>query len=417
MARAASALSLAALFVAAVATSGLGQAAAGLSAEHGLELAGAGSILSLSFLGYAALALAAGLVSDALGGLVAMGAAVAALAAALLAAAAAPGPSWAAAALFLVAGLGGAAEGTASAVASEGEARGRASRQNAAQLAFGLGAVAGPLLAGAFAARPSPWRAGLAAAGSAALPVGIAALALSRRAAPVAAGGLDRGDVMRTRSLAPGGAPGAVPRRFARGAALAGFGALLRDGRFLAAMLCIALYSGAEVGVWAWLPALLASEGRAPAEAGLASALFWAGMSAGRLACARLSRRFRAGRTGAVLALTASLIASSRLLAASPVAATAAALGLALSGVWPAIVAVGAGRREASPGAALALLVAAGGLGGAALSRVMAAAAAAGMGQLVLGLPAAALALVAMTLPAIEGARGGERRNNEGGSR
>ena len=213
------------------------------------------------------------------------------------------------------------------------EGRGRA--MNLLHVAFGVGALAAPLVVGMLVASGVPWQA--VAVGSGLV---VALLAIAYAVVPMPSG----------RRL-PGGAE-------ARSSAESD----VRDGRRLLAGpllllgIAISTYVASEVGVSSWLVRFL--EPAPLTTATLALSLYWAGLTVGRLVSSAIADRFDHLRftLGCVLALAA-LVAVAVLAPTLPLSMAAFALaGVASGPVFPMIVAIGGDHypeRSAAVGGSL----------------------------------------------------------------
>ena len=236
----------------------------------------------------------------------------------------------------------GAMETVASALASDLFPDRRAFLINALQIAFGAGAALGPALAHPLLASGVDWRL---------LPVALAAanvlLFLALALQPIAD----------TRHAGEALDP-AILR------------AVLRQPVFLALCLCQALYVGAEVGFASWMPTYFGRHlpGGA-AWAGAVVSVFWVAMTLGRIVTGSLVTRLPLLRL--TLFLSAGGTAGTALALAWPERGATLALvgvtGLCFSGIFGLILAEAGDRYPRSAGTAFGAVVAAGGIGGAAV--------------------------------------------------
>jgi fucose permease len=129
----------------------------------------------------------------------------------------------------------------------------------------------------------------------------------------------------------------------------------------------LGVYVGAETGIGAWLTKYLVSVREvALTSAGDTLALYWLGLTAGRLVLSGASHRVREDRLLLGLTMFAGLALTSALLA--PTAWSAAvgftATGVGLSGIFPAVIALGGRTHPRDTARVTGLLVAGAGLGG-----------------------------------------------------
>ena len=155
-----------------------------------------------------------------------------------------------------------------------------------------------------------------------------------------------------TRARAPAAAPVSVR-------------ALLQDREWLLLCLALFLYVGAESCTAGWL-AKYGTEvlGMGAGTAPLCIAVFWGGLGVSRAATAALPARVG---TRALLLVSLVVTAVSQVVAFSVSAPWAAmvmfgVMGAAMGGIWPAIVAHAGSRYRHSSGAAVGIVIAAGGL-------------------------------------------------------
>ncbi|HYE67216.1 MAG TPA: MFS transporter [Anaerovoracaceae bacterium] len=145
------------------------------------------------------------------------------------------------------------------------------------------------------------------------------------------------------------------------------FMVLTGNKKLLILMVCMMLYTGAEIGMWGWISTLLKNSYAAlPMEAGFAVALFWVFMTVGRYITAKLTNSITLKRIILILSIgaTASTLVlaiwnSERLLwIMIPF------IGLFLSGIWPTIVALSGDITGKHSGPAAYMVIASGALGG-----------------------------------------------------
>jgi fucose permease len=232
---------------------------------YGLPNAALGLVLAGLSVGYITAGLLAGRLIGALGigGVLAVSVAATALAAAGQALA----PPWVVfVALAALAGLGGGAVDAAlNAYAAQ---RMTPRHLNWLHACWGIGATLGPAAATALLAAGAGWQAAYAAV--AALLAGLA------------------GAFVVTRNRWAGAAPppgmrvGAIPA--------------LRHPVVRLQMAVFFVYTGLEVGAGQWAATIFAARGATPAEGALAAALFWAALTAGRIALGFVVDRFGADR-------------------------------------------------------------------------------------------------------------------------
>lgn len=250
--------------------------------HYGLPNAALGLVLAGLSAGY----IAAGLLAGRLIGLFGIGGVLAASVAATAAAAAgqALAPPWAMfVALAVLAGLGGGA--VDSALNAYSAQRFAARHLNWLHACWGVGATVGPGGATLLLATGAGWQAAYAAVAAVLAALAGAFLATHRRWEGAA--------------LPPGIRVGAIPA--------------LRNPLVRLQMAVFFVYTGLEAGAGQWAATILAARGATPAEGALAAALFWAGLTVGRI----------------VLGFVVDRIGADRLLRLGMPVAVAAAAGLA----------------------------------------------------------------------------------------
>jgi fucose permease len=209
---------------------------------------------------------------------------------------------------------------------------------NAAQIAFGAGAVCGPFVASRLLALGADWRS---------LYLGLSALiALLFVAVAVA--------------------PAVPVTSHAARMDLALLRSIVGRSDLLNLCLVAALYAGAEVGFFQWMPSYF--DLRLPgghAWAGVVVSIFWIGMTAGRIGAGVLISRFRLVPLRAALAAIGAAFALAALAAPTPLLAIgfAALTGLSFGGIFSLILAEAAERCPSATGTAFGGVVAVSGIG------------------------------------------------------
>ncbi len=140
--------------------------------------------------------------------------------------------------------------------------------------------------------------------------------------------------------------------------------------RSRAALLCASLlgvYVGTEVGIGGWLTKyMMTVRGVTLTYAGNALSVYWLGLTAGRLLLSVLSHRVREETLLVGLTFAASVTSCSVLLVASPGGAVICAglTGLAFSGIFPAVIALGGRSHPHDTAGVTSVMIAGAGLGG-----------------------------------------------------
>ncbi len=247
-------------------------------------------------------------------------------------------PSWM---LFVVAALtagvgAGCLDGGANGLVLDvyRERRGRA--MNLLHVAFGVGALAAPVVVGTLVEAGVPWQAIAVGTG-----VVVSLLAIAYAVVPMPSG---------RQTAAAEGTPGS-----ATSGGRGGRGVLA--GPLLLLGIAIATYVASEVGVSSWLVRFL--EPAPLTTATLALSLYWAGLTVGRLVSSAIADRFDHRRfTIACVTSLAVLIAVAVLVPSLPLSIVAFAVaGVASGPVFPMILAIGGDHhpdRSAAVGGSLA---------------------------------------------------------------
>ena len=315
-----------------------GPAVPGIREDFGLGLAEVGLLAVVNSLGYVGGVLTGGLVADRHGRrrvvLAGAGALVVSVLAFMLA------PTWPLALLAsaLVGVAIGLVDGPANALVNEHSGQARGGDLNLVHGFFGVGSVIGPLLAGGLLAFGVGWR-------WVYLPAMLVAVALGWRAWRL-----------------PLGAEPALP------GGLTELRLLTREPIIWLLALILCLYVGVEMMVGAWAFSHLRTAFAAGnAAAGLASALFWGGLTLGRLLMGALGDRLHPHHliignvVGAAVTLGLLVVAPTLWLAVIVLGL----IGLTLANIFPAVIAVAGEAYPRAVGATSGLLIAAGGVGGA----------------------------------------------------
>jgi fucose permease len=131
--------------------------------------------------------------------------------------------------------------------------------------------------------------------------------------------------------------------------------------------LTLATYVGAEMGLGGWLTKYMVSVRAATlTAAGNALSLYWLGLAAGRLALSVLSHRVRDENLLLILAPLSFVFTAMMLVLPQRWAVTAciAATGVAFSGIFPAVIALGGRHHPHDVAGATSMMIAGAGVGG-----------------------------------------------------
>lgn len=315
--------------------------------RFGIQLLEAGSMLAFQPVGYLIAVLAAGRLIPLLGLRSALSASLLLLAVGIAGFGLAAG--WVSGAVALLVsglGIGGIEVGANTFVVQIGGER-SARLLNFTHLFFGVGSFAAPALATRGVSAGISWRMPFLIGGGL-----IACVGLGWRAA-------------RLDPVPSAGTPSKAT----------GSGARSRDRLPQLLALLLGLYVGCETGIGSWLTEYLtAARGLSLAEAGSAVALYWLGLTGGRLALSGFAHRVRDELLIAIAAMLASATLAGALACASARAAIVGfvATGVAFAGIFPAAIALGGRRDPADVARVTSLLIAGAGVGGIAIPFAMA---------------------------------------------
>lgn len=307
-----------------------------LAASFSLSLAESGIIFSANFLGFVTFVLAGGVLADRWGRKRVLSVALVGLASALLLMSLAPSFAVTCALMILIGGFGGVLESQTGALVAALNPERASYTLNLSQVFFGVGAVVGPVGAGALLAAGQSWRLCY-------LALGVLALALAAAFIPARAPRVADPEPISWRA----------------------FAGLVGDRGFLLICLCMLLYTGAEVGGWGWMSTFLKDRlSFSVVQSSAAVAVFWVAMTVGRFLVGPLTLRFDLRAIIMALAGASAVVTALSGLVSGAVAVWAAIvlLGLTYSSQWPLILAYGSARYGSS-GTVFALLAGSGGLG------------------------------------------------------
>jgi FHS family glucose/mannose:H+ symporter-like MFS transporter len=314
-----------------------------IGAGFGLGTSVSGRVFPATFSGFVVGVLLCGYLSDRLGRKWVLLLGIAAYGIGLALFGKAPTFELALIAAALIGAGSGAMETVASALAADLYPERRAFILNAVQIAFGAGAALSPMLAHRYVQQPgADWRVlyfGLAAANA------LLFLVFA---------------VQRVPHLRDSADTDALD--------LAALGGILKQPVFVLLCLAQAIYVGAEVGYFSWMPTYFNRQvpGGAAWEGGVVS-VFWVAMTIGRIAVASIGERIPPLRQVRFLAL-GGLVASALTLlwsAPAPVMLFVALTGLCFSGIFSLILADAGARYPRLAGTVFGGVIAVGGIGGA----------------------------------------------------
>jgi len=248
-------------------------------------------------------------------------------------------PNFSSALLFLfIMGLGGGSvEILASALVADINSDRKGFFLNMSQVAFGLGAVLVPLLAGYVISRYANWRITYYIASGLGFLIFL---------------GFIREKIPSIRQEDKINLPAARN--------------LLSQGIFILINFSMAFYVGAEIAITGWMSTYLQGLGANPVLAGFSLSLFWVMMTIGRFSCGYLSEIMPLGRllliisAGGFFSIIASILTSNYLFTLI----SFALVGLFFSGAFPTILAYASSIFPRYSGTVFGICFASGGIGG-----------------------------------------------------
>ena len=302
-----------------------------------LGLVETGFIFTANFLGFVLFIIIGGILADRIGKKRVLILSLAGFALSLFLLPLAPNFFWGFPAIILMGGFGGSIEGAVSALITDVNPEKPSFYLNFSQVFFGLGAIVGPVGAGILISRGFPWQVCYYLLGGFSLAL---TFVLMMMELPV------------------------LPK--SEKITLSGFAKLIVDPKLFIICLCMAFYTGSEIGGWGWMSTFLKQNLKfSAALSSLAVALFWGGMTVGRFICGRLSLRYNIRSIIIALsALSATVTVLSGFFTVQwAVMAVIISMGLAYSSLWPLIAAYGGNYHQEYSGTVYALLISSGGIG------------------------------------------------------
>jgi fucose permease len=136
------------------------------------------------------------------------------------------------------------------------------------------------------------------------------------------------------------------------------------DRKFLIVCICLAFYTGSEVGAWGWMTTFLKEGmGFSIGTTAVIVSTFWISMAVGRVICGKLTQYFKPENIAAVLAFISALVVLLSGFAGSEAAVfiMTIALGMAFSSQYPFLVSIGGRFRSSTT--AFSIMVGSGGVG------------------------------------------------------
>jgi fucose permease len=139
---------------------------------------------------------------------------------------------------------------------------------------------------------------------------------------------------------------------------------ILWNKNFLRICICIALYSGTELGVWGWMSTFMEKEMElSQRQSIIFVSVFWISLTIGRIICGKLMKYFDVRNIIIVLALLSSLavLFSGFLEGGVIVVLSVIAIGLSFSSIFPFLLSIGSSIFPSS--SAFAVMVGSSGIG------------------------------------------------------
>lgn len=308
-----------------------------ISETFSLSLSQSGIIFTANFVGFVVFTIIGGILADKLGKKNILSISVAGFALALLLFPLSGNFYIACITMGLIGGFGGIIESILNAVISDINPENPSFHINLLQVFFGIGAVIGPFLAGLLVSSDIAWQVFY-------YILGLISLVFSGILIAIKIPQLHNADSI----------------------SWIYFKALLSDRKFLLICLCMALYTGSEVGSWGWMStSLKEGMGFSITKAGIAVGVFWSSMTIGRFLCGHLTLKYSLRSIIITLSLLSSVFVLLSGLRSSEILLwfVIVALGFSFSSQWPLIASYGSEHYKASSGTVFAILVASGGLG------------------------------------------------------
>lgn len=308
-----------------------------ISKTFSLNLAEAGSLFTAEFAGFIVFVLSGGFLADKFGKKLIVTIALSGMIGSVLLFASS-GSFYASFILMLfVGGFGGIIESMATAMVSDLNEVNRSFYVNLTQVFFGCGAVAGPLLAGLVISRGLSWR----------ICYYITAVLIL---IPT---------IIFTAYKMP-----ALPKYGAVG--IKDMGKVFGSKKFIAVFVCLAFYTGSEIGGWGWLSTLVKdSMGFSTAKAGITVAVFWMAMTVGRFFSGQLTFKFKLRSIIIILAASSSIVTFLAVFAGSEILVwlIIVVMGLTYSGQYALMVDYGTDTSSVSSGITISTLMSGGAAG------------------------------------------------------
>jgi fucose permease len=308
-----------------------------ISKEFSLDLVQSGALITLMSAGFAIFAFAGGMLADRFGKKRVLLLSLAMIAAGALAFAFVQDFASACILVVLMGGGGGCVESLTNAILADVSGEKKRFHLNMIQAFFGIGAFAGPFFTGLCLSSGISWR-----------MIYVATAVIAAAAAAVFA-------FMRLHAAQ---AQEKISVRV--------LGKLFTDMRFVILCICLALYTGSEIGAWAWMATFLkANLAFSIFDSSLAVGVFWLAMVAARAGITAIMRKFKTRTILLVLSFSSAAVTLGSAFVASREMGWVAIvmLGLCYSSIWPLIVSYASERYTSHTGTVFSILVGSGSVG------------------------------------------------------
>jgi Fucose permease len=308
-----------------------------ISKTFSLNLAKAGSLFTAEFAGFIVFVLTGGFLADKFGKKLIVTVALFGMIGSILLFASSGSFYTSFILMLFVGGFGGIIESMATAMVSDLNEVNRSFYVNLSQVFFGCGAVAGPLLAGLVISKGLSWRFCYYIMVILILIPTIIFIVYKMPALPKF---------------------GAVK--------IKDMGKAFRSKKFIAIFICLAFYTGSEIGGWGWLSTLVKDNmGFSAAKAGISVALFWMAMTVGRFFCGQLTFKFKLRSIIIALAASSSIVTFLAVFAGSEILVwlVIIAMGLTYSSQYALMVDYGTDTSSVSSGITISTLMSGGAVG------------------------------------------------------
>lgn len=324
-------------FLAAALMTVIGPMLGQIAAEFDLSLSQSGLMYTAEFTGFAVFIVVGGVLSDRIGKRAVMTAVLAVLTVSLFAFSLADSFYFALIVMIFAGGFCGPLESVSTSIMMDLNPGESQKYILTSSVAYGLGAVFGPVVAGICLQNAVPWRS---------VYVGLSIVCAVMLAISYLA---------------------QIPKVHKTGGiTLKAAGLIFRDWRFMLVCACIFLYCGAESSTWGWMSEYM-EKGLAftVLKSSLAIGAFWLSITVGRLICNKIAPHVPARTLVAVLASVSAVVTFVSAFVSSEMFAWVmiVLMGLFYSSQWPLMVGQVVKNHAAYSGTSIAMMACSGGIG------------------------------------------------------